>query len=346
MPPEEVSKKILMKNIFICLLSIVVPCFVFSQNAVSPLPLPDSVKAIAFFSEWKIKKEPAKEGEAGISTDIIKLKIEKDKKERSFEFEFPREATIVALGAGVENEKGELEWKYNWTEGEVYSLMISSATDSAGNFSLFSGYVKLPKENKWKLIGTCRVDGRSTPLLHLYSFISTGKNSMDADAGFWVQRNTGSWRAFNESQSPPLVNLAGHLDSASREVEEKQIIERAIAEGKTPAKLSKEGVYYHIISEGTGKQVSVDDTVTVHYKGYLFSNNEVFDQTKETPARFPLKRLIRGWQIGVPLLRTGGKILLVIPSHLAYSIRTRASKIPPNSILVFEVEVLDATPPK
>ena len=336
-----------MKNTIVSLLSIIIPLSLFSQNAVSPLPLPDSVKAIAFYSEWKIKKEPAKEGEAGISTDIIKLKIEKDKKERSFEFEFPRNATIVATGDGVESEKGELEWKYNWTEGEVYVLMISSATDSAGNFSLFSGYVKLPRENKWKLLGTCRVDGRSTPLLHLYSFTSTGKNSLiDTDAAFWVQRNTGSWRAFRESQPVPLVNLAGHLDSASREIEEKQIIEKSIAEGKTPAKLSREGVYYHIITEGTGKQVSVDDTVTVHYKGYLFANNEVFDQTKETPARFPLKRLIRGWQIGVPLLRTGGKILMVIPSHLAYSIRTRASKIPPNSILVFEVEVIDATPPK
>ena len=98
------------------------------------------------------------------------------------------------------------------------------------------------------------------------------------------------------------------------------------------------------MKEGTGRQVSVDDTVTVHYKGYLFVNDSVFDQTKEKPATFPLKRLIRGWQIGVPLCRVGGKIKLVIPSDLAYSIRTRAAKIPPNSILVFEIEIVDAKP--
>ena len=52
----------------------------------------------------------------------------------------------------------------------------------------------------------------------------------------------------------------------------------------------------------------------------------------------------QGWQLGVPLCKVGGKIKLVIPSALAYSVRTRAPKIPPNSILVFEVEVLDAKP--
>jgi len=74
----------------------------------------------------------------------------------------------------------------------------------------------------------------------------------------------------------------------------------------------------------------------------LFSDGTVFDQAKDKPATFPLKRLIRGWQIAAPLVKVGGKIKIVIPSGLAYSIRTRAAKIPPNSILVFEIEVVDA----
>jgi FKBP-type peptidyl-prolyl cis-trans isomerase len=98
------------------------------------------------------------------------------------------------------------------------------------------------------------------------------------------------------------------------------------------------------MNEGTGKQVSATDTVQVNYKGYLFSDGTVFDQTTGTPRKFPLGRLIVGWQIGIPLLKTGGKIKLVIPSHLAYSIRTRSPKIPPNSTLVFEIEVVEATP--
>ena len=100
------------------------------------------------------------------------------------------------------------------------------------------------------------------------------------------------------------------------------------------------------MKEGTGKQVSVNDTVVAYYKGYLFNDGLVFDQTKDKPATFSLKRLIRGWQIGLPLCNVGGKIKLVIPSDLAYSIRTRAAKIPPNSILVFEIEVVEVKSPQ
>ena len=100
------------------------------------------------------------------------------------------------------------------------------------------------------------------------------------------------------------------------------------------------------MKEGTGKQVSVNDTVVAYYKGYLLKDGSVFDETKDKPAIFPLNRLIKGWQIGVPLCKVGGKIKLIIPSNLGYSIRTRAAKIPPNSILVFEIEVVDAKSPQ
>ena len=68
----------------------------------------------------------------------------------------------------------------------------------------------------------------------------------------------------------------------------------------------------------------------------------MFDQTKDKPAIFPLKRLIKGWQIGLTMCKVGGKIRLIIPSAIAYSIRSRSSKIPPNSVLVFDIEVLSA----
>ena len=80
-------------------------------------------------------------------------------------------------------------------------------------------------------------------------------------------------------------------------------------------------------------------------QAFLLSDNSVYDQTKDKRTTFPLIRLIMGWQIGVPLCKVGGKVKIIIPSNLGYSIRTRAAKIPPNSILVFEVEVVDARPP-
>ena len=87
--------------------------------------------------------------------------------------------------------------------------------------------------------------------------------------------------------------------------------------------------------------VNITDTVVIFYKGWLFSDGSVFDETKEKPATFPLSRLIRGWQIGVPQCKVGGKIRLFIPSGSAYGIRTFATDIPPNSTLVFDVEVVE-----
>ena len=103
---------------------------------------------------------------------------------------------------------------------------------------------------------------------------------------------------------------------------------------------SIDGVYYYILKEGTGDYVTVTDTVTVFYKGSLLKDGSIFDQTKGQPATFPLRRLIRGWQVGLPKCRTGGKIRLYIPSGLGYSIRSRSKDIPPNSVLVFDIEVL------
>jgi FKBP-type peptidyl-prolyl cis-trans isomerase len=150
-----------------------------------------------------------------------------------------------------------------------------------------------------------------------------------------VQRN------FN----PPVVNLYSHVDSLEQLQIDKSLITQAIAENKTDAKQEHLGIYYTILNEGNGRQVSVNDTVVAYYKGSLLEDNLVFDETKDKPATFPLKRLIMGWQIGVPLCKVGGKIKIIIPSNLAYSIRTRAAKIPPNSILVFEIEVVDARAP-
>lgn len=144
----------------------------------------------------------------------------------------------------------------------------------------------------------------------------------------------------------PVVNLLSHVDSVDQLNIDLKYIQQSISENKIDTKQSHENVYYTMMKEGTGRQVSVNDTVTVFYKGYLLKDGSIFDETKDKPATFPLKRLIMGWQIGVPLCKVGGKIKIVIPSNLAYSIRTRAAKIPPNSILVFEVEVVDAKAPQ
>lgn len=329
--------------------------FAAEKDSVIYYVLPDSVRAVSFLADFSVGTlNTKKEVFAGIQTDVVKLSLESDKKEREVVFEFPPGSQIMANGIAIKVEKDELSWKYNWKENESYKLMIATAGDSAGNFALYSGYIFLPEEKKWKLIGTCKIPGQWNTLKRPAAFSSEIKtipvkiNINEA----WIQRSNGSWKnLLQNSLALPVVNLYSHVDSLEQLNNEKKDLDLF---RKSVLKINKEaspvnevnGIYYEIIKEGSGRQVSVNDTVVAHYKGYLFFNSSVFDETKDKPATFPLNRLIRGWQIGVPLCKVGGKIKLIIPSNLAYSIRTRSPKIPPNSILVFEIEVVDAKGPQ
>ena len=137
----------------------------------------------------------------------------------------------------------------------------------------------------------------------------------------------------------PVIDLYKNADSAVEAAKEREQIMKAIQAGLFDTTGSKNGVFYTLLKEGTGDPVSINDTLVVHYKGSLL-NGSGFDSTKEKPATFALKRLIRGWQTGMPLCRQGGKIRLIIPSYLGYSIRN-LGVIPPNSVLVFDVEVVE-----
>ena len=311
-------------------------------------PLPDSVKAVQFMAEINVTAiNSNREAFAGIKTDMVKLSLESDKKGKEIVFEFPAYAKVMVAGLDTDaSEKGEIGFNYNWSINETYKLLIAVAADSTENFSLYSGYAWLPKENKWKLIGTCKIAGRWNNIQSPASFSSGKKGALQKNIGqVWCQRTNGSWKNMKaDGQTAPVINLFGHIDSVWQRQADMQLINEMITTGKIDVKENQGGVYYKMIKEGTGRQVSVSDTVVAFYKGYLFNNGLVFDQTKEKPATFPLSRLIKGWQIGLPLCKVGGKIKLVIPSDLAYTIRTRSAKIPPNSILVFEIEVVEVKP--
>jgi FKBP-type peptidyl-prolyl cis-trans isomerase FkpA len=87
-------------------------------------------------------------------------------------------------------------------------------------------------------------------------------------------------------------------------------------------------------------------TVTIHYVG-RFINGRVFDSSRarKEPATFPLNRLIKGWQEGVPMMRVGETWSFVIPAAIAYGDRTDRPPIPPGSTLLFEIELI-AIPPE
>jgi len=145
-------------------------------------------------------------------------------------------------------------------------------------------------------------------------------------------------------QNKPVIDFTKDADSLSLAQKDIALINAAITARAFDTSGIVGGVYYQILKEGTGSFVNVTDTVTVFYKGTLLKDGSIFDQTKDKPARFPLQRLIKGWQIGVPKCRVGGTIKIIIPAGIAYGMRTRSKAIPPNSVLVFEIEVLKAEP--
>jgi hypothetical protein len=94
---------------------------------------------------------------------------------------------------------------------------------------------------------------------------------------------------------------------------------------------------------GTGEQAESGRTVTVHYTGWL-ADGTMFDTSLDSGAPFSMplgrKRLIAGWELGIPGMRVGGKRRLLIPSRLGYGVRGAGEDIPPNAILVFDIELL------
>ncbi len=111
-------------------------------------------------------------------------------------------------------------------------------------------------------------------------------------------------------------------------------------------KTTASGIQYQVITEGNGVKPSMDDTVTVHYKGTL-TNNEQFDSSYErgTPAVFNLKQVIPGWSESVMLMSEGAKYRFWIPADLGYGERGAGDDIPPYSTLIFEIELIKVAKP-
>ncbi|MBC8035516.1 MAG: FKBP-type peptidyl-prolyl cis-trans isomerase [Chitinophagaceae bacterium] len=101
------------------------------------------------------------------------------------------------------------------------------------------------------------------------------------------------------------------------------------------------GMYYKVLSEGTGAKPEQCSSISVDYKGQL-ADGMVFDSTQAgSPAKFTLIGLIEGWKIGIPLIKQGGTIRLFIPPSLGYGYTSDPrSPIPAGSMLVFDVALL------
>ena len=141
------------------------------------------------------------------------------------------------------------------------------------------------------------------------------------------------------------------IQSYMQKVMEKKS-EAATAEGraflaenakKSGITITATGLQYEVLTTGTGDvSPTPESTVTVHYTGTLVDGT-VFDSSVQRgePATFPVNGVIKGWTEALQLMKIGDKFKLYIPSELGYGAQGAGGSIPPHSVLIFEVELLE-----
>lgn len=146
-----------------------------------------------------------------------------------------------------------------------------------------------------------------------------------------------------------LVDLKKRIEKTEREKRLKDK-DKNLAEGeaflsenakKEGVQVLSSGLQYRVVREGTGAVPKETDTVTVNYRGMHIDGTE-FDSSfkRNKPASFRVDRVIRGWTEALQLMKEGAKWELFIPSKLAYGARGAGSGVPPNSTLIFEVDLI------
>jgi FKBP-type peptidyl-prolyl cis-trans isomerase FklB len=145
-----------------------------------------------------------------------------------------------------------------------------------------------------------------------------------------------------------IAGLQQRLMATQQKVQKEQVAKNLseskafLAENgkKEGIKTLPSGLEYKVVTEGSGKMPKETDTVIVHYKGTLIDGTE-FDSSykRNQPATFQVKGVIKGWTEALQLMKEGSKWQLFIPPELGYGERG-AGPVPPNSTLIFEVELL------
>lgn len=110
---------------------------------------------------------------------------------------------------------------------------------------------------------------------------------------------------------------------------------------KDGVKTTASGLQYIVMKEGAGAKPTLNDKVTTHYHGTL-TDGTVFDSSVERgqPASFPVSGVIPGWTEALQMMTVGSKYKLFVPANLGYGERGAGGKIGPNSVLIFEVELI------
>lgn len=166
-----------------------------------------------------------------------------------------------------------------------------------------------------------------------------GKKSELSDADILEVKKA----VFKREQDKMMAERKKQAD-ANEKAGEDFLKKNASADG---VKTTASGLQYKVLTPGNGPKPTLDDIVKVNYEGKLL-DGKVFDSSykRGQPVTFPLKNVIAGWKEGLQLMPVGSKYRLFVPAKLAYGENGAGSIIQPNSVLIFDVELLAIEKPK
>jgi FKBP-type peptidyl-prolyl cis-trans isomerase len=140
--------------------------------------------------------------------------------------------------------------------------------------------------------------------------------------------------ACSTKSSPGVISCKGTEPSADSSA----LLSFAKANGITPL-TDTIGLYYQIVSQGTGTAPTLTSTISVIYKATLLDGT-AFDSTGTTPRSFELNALIPAWQIALPYVEKGGHIKLLVPSKYGYGCSGAGTSVPPNTPIYFDITLV------
>lgn len=244
-------------------------------------------------------------------------------------------ATILIVGCKKDNNKDEpiagkptlslksgaglISTNTQAAFGDSLNFEITAKSNGSNNLDKFRIYLN----------GEVIIDSVISANIFVYSYHPL-KSSLENEVWKFVIKDI----AGNEAMDSLVITRIPQT------IADEQTIQKYITAHNLTAQSTPSGLHYVIVEAGNSSHPTSTSTVTVNYKGY-FTDGSIFDESVPgNPIIISLSSVIKGWQEGIQLFGKGGKGILLIPSALGYG-STANYGIPANSVLIFDVELID-----
>ena len=177
----------------------------------------------------------------------------------------------------------------------------------------------------------------SLPILLLFFFASCQSKKADSSSS-----NSSLATEQTSTQEIDLADLFQYYtsDPKSQFEQDQNLIVNYIADNNLQVKRESNGLFYVITKEGSGPLLRRGMPVKADYKGY-FLDGRTFDSSYDRgkPIRFKIGQMVPGWNQALTLVNRGTSMTLLLPSFLAYGEKGFPDLVPPNSVLLFDIEI-------